>query len=517
MLTPLLNAAVYFLIFGILLHVSRGIENYLAYLVIGVFVFNFTQRAFISTSKVIADSLPLIRALQFPRAALPLAYVIIEFQQMLLSMGVLVVIVLATGEPLTWYWLLAIPALLPQTSSTWASALFVARIGLAGQRLQPAAAVPAAHLDVHSGVPVQHPPPCRSAPPPGWIVWVLQINPAALYITLMRSSLLETSPAGRKPGSKPYNQYLCGLWRHQRRADLLSTTAVYCHRYDGPPLTLWYYAIGWAAVASRHWLLLLSGRQRRNPAVAEPMVVADNLHIVYRVYGGMSIAAPPRPRCCASYGRQTRPTIREVHAVKDVLHGVQGRRDRPDRPQRLRQVDPAAGDRRAAPAGGRHLHRRPAVAARRQRRDDGRPDRRPQRHPGLPGDGHVQAETEERYDDIVEFSGVGDFIDLPMSTYSSGMGSRLKFAIAAAKTHDILLVDEALATGDAEFRVARPDQGPPRGGRLRLPGRHNLEEVLETCNRAIWMERGRIVMPGARCHRDHRPLYRRLRRAAGHP
>ncbi len=80
-----------------------------------MFVFNFTQRAFISTSTVITDSLPLIRALQFPRAALPLAYVIIELQQMLLSMAVLVVIILITGEPLTWYWLLAIPALLLQT------------------------------------------------------------------------------------------------------------------------------------------------------------------------------------------------------------------------------------------------------------------------------------------------------------------------------------------------------------------------------------------------------------------
>ena len=67
--------------------------------------------------------------------------------------------------------------------------------------------------------------------------------------------------------------------------------------------------------------------------------------------------------------------------------------------------------------------------------------------------GMSPAEIEQRYDEIVEFSGIGDFIDLPMSTYSSGMAARLKFAIASAKTHDILLVDEALATGDAEFRV----------------------------------------------------------------
>jgi hypothetical protein len=69
--------------------------------------------------------------------------------------------------------------------------------------------------------------------------------------------------------------------------------------------------------------------------------------------------------------------------------------------------------------------------------------------------GMTRAEVAERYDDIVEFSGVndnGDFISLPMRTYSSGMSARLRFSIAAAKSHDVLLVDEALSTGDAEFR-----------------------------------------------------------------
>src|SRR5215469_7861202 len=61
-LTPLLNAGVYFLIFGLLLHINRGIPNYLAFLVTGIFVFNFTQRCFITTSTVITSSLPLIRA-----------------------------------------------------------------------------------------------------------------------------------------------------------------------------------------------------------------------------------------------------------------------------------------------------------------------------------------------------------------------------------------------------------------------------------------------------------------------
>src|SRR5581483_5529035 len=66
-LTPLLNAAVYYLIFGIILGTSRGVPNFPAFLITGIFVFNFTQRAFITTSRVMPDSLPLIRALPFPR------------------------------------------------------------------------------------------------------------------------------------------------------------------------------------------------------------------------------------------------------------------------------------------------------------------------------------------------------------------------------------------------------------------------------------------------------------------
>ncbi len=128
-LTPLLNAAVYYLIFGIILDTSRGVPNFLPFLITGIFIFNFTQRAFITSSRVIVDSLPLIRALPFPRASLPIGYVLIELQQLVMSMIVLTAIVLATGEPLTWYWLLALPALALQTVFNMGMALFLARLG----------------------------------------------------------------------------------------------------------------------------------------------------------------------------------------------------------------------------------------------------------------------------------------------------------------------------------------------------------------------------------------------------
>ena len=128
-LTPLLNAAVYYLIFGIILDTSRGVPNFLAFLITGIFIFNFTQRAFITTSRVMPDSLPLIRALPFPRACLPIGYVLIELEQLVMSMIVLTVIVLASGEPLTWYWLLALPALALQAVFNIGMGLSLARLG----------------------------------------------------------------------------------------------------------------------------------------------------------------------------------------------------------------------------------------------------------------------------------------------------------------------------------------------------------------------------------------------------
>jgi teichoic acid transport system ATP-binding protein len=98
----------------------------------------------------------------------------------------------------------------------------------------------------------------------------------------------------------------------------------------------------------------------------------------------------------------------------------------------------------------------------------------------------------------VEFSGVGDFVNLPMKAYSTGMGARLRFAIASAKSHDILLVDEALATGDAEFQRKshdRIDELRAQAGTVFLVA-HNLAEIAETCNRIIWLEKGQIVKAG---------------------
>jgi len=273
-LAPLLNAGVYFLIFGLIINVSRGVPNYLAFLVAGVFVFSFTQRTFISTSKVITDSLPLIRALQFPRASLPLAYVMIELQQMMMSMIVLVAIVLATGEPLTAYWLLAIPAIILQTMFNAGLALFAARVGARVSdfaQLLPFLMRTWLYL---SGVlysiqtlVAQH------SQDYGWATTLLQVNPAAIYITLVRNSLLNTQRTAAF-GYQKYNAARCTAWQgiakgttpRPSQADYPGTAAgqaAYHHAvtvYQGK-LTwsgychptfisahLWELGVGWAVV-----------------------------------------------------------------------------------------------------------------------------------------------------------------------------------------------------------------------------------------------------------------------------
>jgi teichoic acid transport system permease protein len=246
-LTPLLNVGVYWLIFGVLLDTSRGVNDYLSFLVVGVFVFNFTQRAFISTSKVITDSLPLIRALQFPRAALPLAYVIIELEQLLISMMVLVVIILFRGEPVTWYWLLIFPVLLLQTIFNIGAGLFVARIGSQlndFSQLLPFLLRTWMYLSL---VLFSLPTLARTRFGEGHpeIIFLLQLNPAALYVTLMRFALLKTERESM-PGAAPYNAADCAKWPGTTTADHL--LSAHCAPVMSTP-ELWYYAAGWAALA----------------------------------------------------------------------------------------------------------------------------------------------------------------------------------------------------------------------------------------------------------------------------
>lgn len=132
--------------------------------------------------------------------------------------------------------------------------------------------------------------------------------------------------------------------------------------------------------------------------------------------------------------------------------------------------------------------------------------------------GLTPEQIEERYDDIVEFSGIGDFVNLPMKAYSSGMAARLRFAISVAAVPDILMIDEALATGDATFRQRskeRIDEVRASAGTVFLVS-HSLATVESICSRVLWVHQGELVMdgPAAQVCADYGTFVRGVREAA---
>jgi teichoic acid transport system ATP-binding protein len=112
--------------------------------------------------------------------------------------------------------------------------------------------------------------------------------------------------------------------------------------------------------------------------------------------------------------------------------------------------------------------------------------------------GLSRREVEERAVDVAEWTELGDFIDMPMRTYSSGMSARVGFSVAVHMKPDILMIDEALSTGDAHFR----EKANAKMGELRDSARamflvsHGLGSIKEMCNEAIWLDRGKLMMRG---------------------
>lgn len=234
-----------------------------------------------------------------------------------------------------------------------------------------------------------------------------------------------------------------------------------------------------------------------------PTVIADDVHIVYRVYGG----ARGRGSATAALNRiiRRRPggNVREVHAVKGVSFTAY-------RGEAIGLIGSNGSGKSTllrAIAGLLPVERGKVYT-------DGQPsllgvnaalmnDLTGERNVILGGlaMGMTKAQVEERYQDIVDFSGInekGDFISLPMRTYSSGMAARLRFSIAAAKDHDVLMIDEALATGDKKFQKrseARIRELRKEAGTVFLVS-HNNKSIRDTCNRVLWLEHGVLRMDG---------------------
>ncbi|WP_406046031.1 ABC transporter permease [Micromonospora sp. NBC_00898] len=211
-LTPLTNAAVYYLIFGVIVSSNRSVSNFIAYLCTGVFIFMFTQSAALQGTSAITGNLGLIRALQFPRAALPVTVTLVQLQQLLMSMVVLAAIVLLTGEPLTFRWLLIAPMLLLQSIFNVGLTMVMARLGSKITDLKQVMPFVLRTWLYASGV--LYPVKLFREHLPHWAATLLEANPPLVFIELARYSLLES---------------------HQ--ASLIT-----------PPMRLWAMALAWAVV-----------------------------------------------------------------------------------------------------------------------------------------------------------------------------------------------------------------------------------------------------------------------------
>jgi ABC-type polysaccharide/polyol phosphate transport system ATPase subunit len=129
-------------------------------------------------------------------------------------------------------------------------------------------------------------------------------------------------------------------------------------------------------------------------------------------------------------------------------------------------------------------------------------------HPDLTGAENVRinaallglsrAKVRQRFDRIVEFSGIGDFIDEPLRTYSSGMMMRLAFSVAINVEPDVLIIDEVLGVGDQNFfaKCFEKILEFRRAGRTILCVSHGLEALESLCDRGLWLDHGRVVKTG---------------------
>lgn len=216
--TPLLNCAVFYLVFGVILS-GNSTPKYIPWLCVGVFIFQFIQSAIQSGTGAISYNLGLIRALHFPRACMPIAFTVIQLQQLLISMIVLVAIILSNSLMPGMTWLQVIPALVLLSFFNTGLALIMARIGAKTSdvsQLMPFLLRTWMYL---SGVMYTISDHVKNWP--HWVQVITQANPASVYMELVRHAMI---PSIYSP-----------------------------HKYPGNHLTMpphiWAMALGWAVVA----------------------------------------------------------------------------------------------------------------------------------------------------------------------------------------------------------------------------------------------------------------------------
>ena len=196
-LTPIINAAVYYVIFGVILGGRDGVSNFIAYLCAGVFVFQFTQSIVQNGINAITGNLGLIRALHFPRASLPLSVALVEIRNFVVALFVLMGIVLITGEPITAEWLLVIPVVLLHSIFNTGLALAAAKFGAKVRDIKQL--IPFIMRFWMYGSAVLYPVQLFAHHASGWVLAVIEANPLLIFIELMRHALMQDVELANTP------------------------------------------------------------------------------------------------------------------------------------------------------------------------------------------------------------------------------------------------------------------------------------------------------------------------------
>lgn len=196
LLDPLFSVAIWWLLFGVILNVTRGVDNVVGFLAIGVFVFHFTMKSVKSGARSITSNEGLLRAISFPRAILPLSVVFAEFLALGYALSAMFVVVLLTGERPALTWLLIVPMLFFQFLFNAGLTLFMARLADHFRDVVQIAPYWMRVWGMLSGI--FYPVARRLADRPRLFA-VMQVNPAYLFMELPRRAILDNAaPTARE-------------------------------------------------------------------------------------------------------------------------------------------------------------------------------------------------------------------------------------------------------------------------------------------------------------------------------
>lgn len=199
LMNPLLNAAVYFFIFGVLMNTRSHVEDFVPFLVTGVFIWTFTSSSIAVGTRAISGNIGLVRALHFPRASLPVSLALQQLQQLAFSLGALIVILFCFGVRPGWSWLLAAPALFLQSLFNAGVSLVMARLAARTPDIAQVMPFVLRTWMYVSGVMWSIDKVLADNRVPHVVGLALEYNPAALYIDLVRFAFIDSFTADRLP------------------------------------------------------------------------------------------------------------------------------------------------------------------------------------------------------------------------------------------------------------------------------------------------------------------------------